>query len=163
VNRFVTNPEHEAAAEGYVQCDALGGRLPVEKGLFNLFVHQDDPTRKKMLYRLFLRNAQGATFTLSGYKDIQDDPGLDAWQDTTTLFTTIYRGHVEAAQEATAQVIAAGIIHIHLLDFMNQLTTFKVEGPTLADKAAAFARFGQLFMGSLWDVYTREILAYGPF
>ncbi len=163
VNRFIANPNHEAAAEGYIHCDALGGRLPVEKGVFNLFVHDDDPTRKKMLYCLFFRGGQGEPLTLSGYKDIQDDPGLDAWQDTTTLFTTIYRGHVEADQEAAAQVVAAGIIHIHLLDFMQQLTTFKVEGPTLTDKAAAFTRFGKLFMGSLWDVYARDILAYGPF
>jgi predicted acylesterase/phospholipase RssA len=163
VNRFIANPNHEAAAEGYVQCDALGGRLPVEKGVFNLFIHADDPTRKKMLYRLFLKNSKGEKFTLSGYKDIQDDPGLDAWQDTTTLFTTIYRGHVAAEAEATAQVVAAGIIHIHLLDFLRQLTTFKVEGPTLADRAAAMTRFGQLFLGSLWDVYAREVLAYGPF
>jgi hypothetical protein len=163
VNRFVANPRHEAAAEGYVHCDALGGRLPVEKGVFNLFVHDDDPTRKKMLYRLFFRNGTGESLTLSGYKDIQNDPGLDAWQDTTTLFTRIYRGHIEADAEATAEVIATGIIHIHLLDFMRQLTTFKVEGPTIADKASALARFGKLFMGSLWDVYAREILAYGPF
>ena len=163
VNRFVANPNHEAAAEGYVHCDALGGRLSVEKGIFNLFVHDDDPTRKKMLYRLFFRDGKGNPLTLSGYKDIQDDPGFDAWQDTTTLFTTIYQDHVEAAQETSSPVIATGIIHIHLLDFMRQLTTFKVEGPTLADKAAAFARFGKLFMGSLWDVYAREILAYGPF
>jgi cholesterol oxidase len=160
VNRFIANPNHEAAAEGYVHCDALGGRLPVETGVFNLFVHADDPTRKKMLYRLLLKNVKGEKFTLSGYKDIQDDPGLDVWQDTTTLFTTIYRGHVT---EAKAQVIAAGIIHIHLLDFLRQLTTFKVEGPTLADRAAAMTRFGQLFLGSLWDVYAREVLAYGPF
>lgn len=163
VNRFIENPRHEAAAEGYVQCDALGGRLPVETGIFNLFVHDDDPTHKKMLYRLFLRNAQGEPLTLSGYKDIQDDPGLDVWQDTTTLFTTMYRGHVGPEAEAQAEILAQGIIHIHLLDFLHQLMTFRVEGPTLADKSAAFARFGKLFMGSLWDVYAREILAYGPF
>jgi predicted acylesterase/phospholipase RssA len=162
VNRFIANPMHEAAAEGYVRCDALGGQLPVEKGIFNLFVHDDDPTRKQMLYRLFFRDAQGQPLTLSGFKDIQDDPGFDVWKDTTTLFTKILRGHVEADEEAKAEVIAAGIIHIHLLDFLQQLTTFRVEGPTFTDKAAAIARFGKLFLGSLWDVYARELLPYGP-
>jgi cholesterol oxidase len=153
---------HKAEAEGYVRCAALGGQLPIEKGVFNLFVHDNDPTRKKMLYRLFFHNAQDQPLTLSGYKDIQDDPGLDVWQDTTTLFTKILRGHVEAEAEASAEVIATGIIHIHLLDFLHQLTTFRVEGPTLMDKAAAVARFGKLFLGSLWDVYARELLPYGP-
>ena len=40
VNRFVTRPAHDAVAVGYIQCDALGGKLPVEKGMFNLFVDQ---------------------------------------------------------------------------------------------------------------------------
>lgn len=162
VNRFVTNPAHEAAAVGYVNSDILGGKLPVEKGVFNLFVHSDDPTQKKMLYRLFFRDSQGNPLTMSGYKDIKDDPGFDVWSDTTTLYTTIYRGHLEAEQESSGEILAAGIIHILLLDFLHQLTTFKVDGPTISDKAAAFARFGKLFMGSLWDVYARELLTYGP-
>ncbi len=162
VNRFVTNPQHEAAAEGYIRCDALGGQLPVEKGVFNLFVHQDNPQRKLMLYRLFFRDGKGNPLTLSGYKDIKNDPGLDVWEDTTTLFTKVFRGHVEADAETAAEVVAQGIIHIHLLDFLHQLTTFKVEGNSLADKASAFARFGELFMGKLWDVYARDLLSYGP-
>ena len=37
-----------------------GGELPVEKGLFNLFVDQGDPSLKRMLYRLFSATATGA-------------------------------------------------------------------------------------------------------
>ncbi|RMF83105.1 MAG: hypothetical protein D6736_22100, partial [Nitrospinota bacterium] len=84
VNRFVTRPEHEARAEGWIRYDLLGGQLPVERGIFNLFVHQDDPTRKEMRYRLFFRDGAGNPYTLSGYKDIHDDPGWDIWSDTTT-------------------------------------------------------------------------------
>jgi len=163
VNRFVTTPEHEAVAEGYIQCDAFGGRLPVETGTFNLFVHADDPARKRMLYRLYCRDGAGQPITLSGFKDIKDDPGFDLWSDTTTLFTRILRGQVDAQQEDTAEVLASGILNIYFLDFLKQLTTFRVEGPTVADKAAAFARFGRLFLGKLWDVYARELLTSGPF
>ena len=161
VNRFVVNPRHEADAEGYLECAAFGGRLPVEKGIFNLFVSDEDPAHKKMLYRLFFRDSTGEALTLSGFKDIKDDPGFDIWADTTTLFTHIYRGHVQANDEAKSELMASGIIHIYLLDFLKQLTTFRVEGPTTEDKAAAFARFGKLFMGKLWDVYARELLSYG--
>ena len=114
-----------------------------------------------MLYRLFFRDSNGEALTLSGFKDIKDDPGFDIWADTTTLFTRIYRGQVQANDEANSELIASGIIHIYLLDFLKQLTTFRVEGPTTEDKAAAFARFGKLFMGKLWDVYARELLSYG--
>jgi hypothetical protein len=60
-------------------------------------------------------------------------------------------------------VLAAGIIHIHMLDFLHQLTTFRVEGPTLTGRVAALARFGKLFMGKLWDVYARHVLPSSPF
>jgi hypothetical protein len=94
------------------------------------------------------------------------------WTDTTTLYTRILRGHVSAEEEAKvardpkrleSMTWASGIIRIHLTDFLRQLTTFRVEGPTLADRSAAFARFGRLFFGKLWDVYAREILSSGPF
>jgi hypothetical protein len=60
-------------------------------------------------------------------------------------------------------VKGCGIIIIHFFDFLKQLTTFRAEGPTLADRAAAMARFGRLFMGKLWDVYARNVLTSGPF
>ena len=63
--------------------------------MFNLFVPSDDPKRSNMRYRLWFRDGVGAPFTLEGHKDIEDHAGLDLWKDTTTLFTTVLRGHVE--------------------------------------------------------------------
>lgn len=162
INRFVTNPRHEATTEGYAQCVALGGDLPIERGVFNLFVDETDPERKQMLYRLFLRGAAGEPLTLTGFKEIKDDPGFDLWRDTTTLFTRIVRGHVSAAEEAMAEVVASGIIRIYPLDFLKQMTTFEVDGPTAVDRVAAFAKFGKLFLGDLWDVYARDSTALPP-
>jgi predicted patatin/cPLA2 family phospholipase len=172
VNHFVTHPEHETHdLEGYVRCDALGGELPVEQGTFNLFVDDADPARKTMVYRLFFRDSGGQPLTLSGFKDIKDDPGSDLWQDTTTLFTRLLKGHVGAAEEEMAKgdpqryqqmVVASGIIMIQFFDFLKQLTTFRIDGPTLQDEASALARFGRFFLGKLWDVYARHILTSGP-
>jgi predicted patatin/cPLA2 family phospholipase len=173
VNRFVTRPEHDTNdVKGYIKCDALGGKLPVEQGKFNLFIDEQDPAQKKMLYRLFFRDDQGRPLTLSGFKEVKDDPGMDLWHDTTTLFTRILNGHVGAAEEEAAKgdperlkqiVVASGIIVIHFFDFQKQLTTFRTEGPTLSDRASAMGRFGRLFMGKLWDVYARDVLTSGPF
>ncbi len=159
VNRFVTNPGHEAIAEGYVQCEALGGKLTVEKGIFNLFVDEGDPACKRMIYRLYFHDSEGNPLTLSGFKEIKDDPGFDLWSDTTTLFTRILRGHIGPVDEADAEVVASGIIKIYAFDFLKQLTTFRTEGPTLSDRTSALTRFGSLFLGKLWDVYAREILS----
>ena len=172
VNRFITRAEHEAGAVGHIGCDALGGELPVEKGVFNLFVDEQNAAIKKMLYRLFFSDGQGRALTLSGYKLIRDDPGFDVWTDTTTLFTRILKGHVTEEEEAAASkdpaqleamLVASGIIHIHMLDFLKQLTTFRIEAPTVTDGASALARFGALFLGKLWDVYARGILTSAPF
>lgn len=157
VDRFVTRPEHEARTEGYIRCEALGGERPVTQGTFNLLVDQADPARKAMLYRLYFHDASGQPLTLSGFKDVKDDPGSDVWSDTTTLFTRILRGHVSKEAEEGAEIAATGILHIYLLDFLRQLTTFRTEGPSAAARAEGLTRFLRLFLGKLWDVYGRDV------
>ena len=160
--RFVADPAHVASARGYVRSDVLGGRLPVERGVFNLFVDQDDPADKRMLYLLWFRDGSGNPLTLTGHKVIHDHPGLDLWGDTTTLYTRVVAGHVELAEAEQAPLVASGVIRISPLSFARQLTTFRSTGPNGMGRAAALGRFGRLFVGSLWDVYAREYLSSSP-
>ena len=162
IDRFVVDPDHDATAVGWVGCEALGGRLPVERGVFNLFVDQEDPSDKRMLYQLWFRDGSGRELTLAGHKVVQDHPGLDLWRDTTTLFTRVVRGHVTLAEVDDAEVVAAGILRIPAPAFARQLTTFRAGGPTLRSRFSAMGRFGRLFVGSLWDVYLRELLSSSP-
>lgn len=158
VNRFVTDPQHEATADGYLLCDAFGGRRPVSNGVFNLLVDQGNPDTKAMYYRLFFTNAAGDPLTLIGFKTIHDDPGPDEWEDTTTLFVRVLKGHVALDGEPAATIEAAGIIRIQLVDFLQQMTTFRVEGPTLGERTSALTRFGNLFLGKLWQVYGPRVI-----
>jgi cholesterol oxidase len=163
VDRFVGDPRHEGAARGWVECGSLGGRLPLEEGVFNLFVDDAEPDRTHMLYRLFFADGAGSPLTLSGYKDVHDDPGLDLWPDTSTLYTRILRGHVPVTEEtgthetgggeAGAEVVAAGVLHLHLVDFTRLLASFRTHGPSLGARAQALQRFGELFLGKLWQIY----------
>ncbi|HVL26147.1 MAG TPA: patatin-like phospholipase family protein [Thermomicrobiales bacterium] len=153
MDRFVADPAHEATAEGWITCDALGGRLPVEQGTFNLFVADGAPHRRQMRYRLFFRDTVGHPLTLVGHKEIENDAGIDVWKDTTTLFTRILGGHVAAGADANAPIVGAGIIRIHPLGFLRQMTTFRTGGASLAVQATAAARFGRLFAGTLWTIY----------
>ena len=153
VDSFIADPTHEGTAGGWVECEVLGGRLPVQKGVFNLFVDSADPTRTNMLYRLFFADSVGNPLTLTGFKDVKDDPGFDAWSDTSTLYTRILRGHISPEGDATAEVAASGILNIYLQDFARQLTTFRTQGPSKAAEAKALADFGRLFVGKLWDLY----------
>ena len=150
VDRFVVDPEHAGTATGYVECDLFGGRRPVSQGWFNLFTRDGDATRRRMLYRLLFADAGGNPLTLVGHKDVHDDPGIDVWQDTSTLYVRVHAGHVPPDAAADGPVVGAGVITIHVPDFMRQLTTFRTEGP---NPVHAMESFGRLFLGQLWEVY----------
>jgi cholesterol oxidase len=153
VERFIRDPEHEANVEGWVGMPALGGRLPVEGGHFNLFVDRAaGGTHKRMHYRLFFRDAAQHPLTLVGFKEVRDEPGFDVWRDTSTLYTRLLGGHVTPEQQPDAPVVATGVLRILKRDFARQLTTFRV---TPARRVDALARFGSLFAGQLLHVYAK--------
>lgn len=171
IDAFVADPAHPATAEGYVLADQFGGRLPVERGWFNLFVeggsegdNGDGTPSRRMLYRLWLRDPGGTPLTFTGYKLIHNEAGFDVWPDTTILYATILRGHVPPPEPDAAvrkdddgddpAVVGAGILHIRPLDFARQLTTFRAVGPA---PAAGLTAFGKLFLGELWQVYGRTV------
>lgn len=156
MDRFLADPTHQMSAHGWVEGEQFGGRLDVGEGVFNLFAQSGDPSRTTMRYRLFFRDGAGNPLTLSGSKDIHDDPGPDLWSDATTLYTRVLRGHVEAGREAEAEVSASGILRIYPQDFARQLTTFRADGPSAAARARALADFGRLFLGELWEQYAGQ-------
>jgi cholesterol oxidase len=150
VERFIEDPQHQGTITGHVQCDALGGKLEVQQGWFNLFVDADDgEERKLMKYRLLIADGEGHPITLNGFKEVKDDRGFDVWSDTTTLFTRILAGHV-APGEDDGEIVATGILHVLPADFAVQMTTFRVDP---AHRVDAIGRFGGLFAGSLWDAF----------
>lgn len=163
MDRFLVDPDREGRAVGWVECAALGGRLPVEQGVFNLFVHTPadggDPYRSRMLYRLHLRDPGGAPVTMTGYKDVHDDPGFDVWSDTSTLFVRLLSGHVDPPGDADAPVLGAGVLRILVPDFVEQLMTFRTHGPSAAERVRALESFGRVFLGELWTTYGSRLLA----
>jgi cholesterol oxidase len=156
MDRFSTDPMRQAGAVGYLQCDALGGKLPVEKGVFNLFV-DSGPGVKRMLYRLWFRDAVGHPLTLTGYKLVENDAGFDLWKDTTTLFTKVLQGHVDESGDSSAELIASGILRIRVQDFAKQMTTFRAGGSGgIGAKLGGLIKFGGIFAGQLAEVYLRK-------
>ncbi|SRR5579875_928734 len=173
VHSFVVRPEHDTSdVAGYVASRAFGGQCAIQRGQFNLFVDSTDPAVKYMLYRLFFTDQNGLDLTLSGAKHIKEEAGSDVWRATTTLYTRILNGHVtKEAEDAAASdpqalaalSVGAGIIIINMLDFQRQLTTFRVQAPTMAERLTALNEFARLFFGKLWDVYARDVLTSSPF
>ncbi len=155
IKSFSHDPLRPATAVGYIKSDALGGKLPVEQGWFNLFVDVA-PGTKHMLYRLWFRDSVGHPLTMTGFKVVKNDAGFDVWKDTTTLFTRVLRGHVPEGSDETADLVASGIIKIRARDFAKQLTTFRSSGPGVGAQAGALGKFGTIFVGQLAEAYLRK-------
>jgi cholesterol oxidase len=152
VRRFLKDRDHTAQARGWVRSDVLGGQLPVQEGVFNLFV-TDGPRSKRMLYRLFFADSMGHPLTLSGFKEINGGTAAAVWPETSTLYTRILQGHVRASQDADATVVGSGVLRILPPDFARQLTTFRAFGPSLRGRAGAMTDFIRMFLGQLWVVF----------
>lgn len=104
---------------------------------------------------------------LEGYKRVRQDPGLDAWRDTTALFTRIgvpgeCDGKLEALGGSLGKLLAAGVIHVDLNGFaFKEMPSFtatggEVHGDT-TDSARinwAIAKFASFFFGTLQRVYS---------
>ncbi len=155
IDAFVTERAHRATVDGWVESEALGGRLEVHQGWFNLFVAGPEAGSRRMVYRLPVVDGDGNRRTLVGYKEVRDDPGIDVWRDTTTLYTRLLDGHdgeqpADPDDDEDSPVAGAGVLRIGRADLMRQLTTFRTSGP---QGTASLYRFGRFFFGQLWDVY----------
>ncbi len=142
---------HGARLLGTVEAPALSARpLTVTEGEFNLLV--SDPTdvgAKRMRYRMKLSSVEGREYFFDGFKLVHDDPGIDAWADTTTLYITVHDGDSDAGE-----VVGKGILRIRPQDFARQMTTMQVtNAPDAQARLAATGRYAAYFTGSLQDVY----------
>ena len=70
IDRFIADPRHSARAEGWIESDQFGGRLPVSDGVFNLFVADGSPGEKRMLYHLQFSDREQHALTMTGFKEI---------------------------------------------------------------------------------------------
>ncbi|MEV6873193.1 GMC family oxidoreductase [Amycolatopsis sp. NPDC051128] len=150
IDTFINVPSHLAEATGYVDSEVLGGRLRVEAGWFNLFTAGTTTDSRSMRYRLHFADSVGNPLTLSGQKDVRRGSPLRIWSDTSTLYYRVFTGHVDEKSEADARAVGAGVLRIREADFLQQLTTFRTNGPKAL---SAVTEFGQFFLGELWSVY----------
>jgi hypothetical protein len=148
---FLDDPNRVGIAKGFVICPALGGKLRIHDGTFNL-LNQTGPAEREMRYTLPFTGPAGESYRFVGVKHVAQDAGFDAWADTTTLFSTIYRGDQEAGD-----VVGSGILHLRVPDLARQMTTFRIirsRGPITY--ALALLGFSRYFAGSLWETYVRR-------
>ena len=153
VERFIGDPVHAGRVRGSVDCDALGGRLPVE-GEVNLQAAAVEALPLRDEYRLFLEDGVGHPLTLVGTKPLRRDVQFGLSPETNELTFRILAGHVPAAaQEERARTVASGAMSMDLLDIARQFGSYRIGGADPARMVLAAARFGAFFAGGLVRAY----------
>lgn len=106
-----------------------------------------------MDYELSFADEDAQRWSLTGYKRLRDVADFDAWRDTTWLFTRL--------KDAHGNVQAAGVLHVTLPGFIEQLKSIHVfcgdpKGVADVDPARAawhVATFATFFFGNLQRIY----------
>jgi hypothetical protein len=154
--RFLADPRHAATIQGIIECDVLGGELPIEGGVFNLFVEDVKPTQTTMHYRIFFRDGVGHAVTLLGVKRIHGNAPAAVWPDTTTLYTRLLRGHIGAEQQGGTASVAAGILRLKPIALLRQLTSFRATLGSRPQRAASVIVFITFFCTRLLRCYVHR-------
>lgn len=145
-------------------------------GAYTTVVDRPPPGRdvpRFLRYALSFRDDAGQHWLLSGKKRIKDDPGFDAWRDTTSLFVELYGPLTHAPElwgDAPAALAGAGVVHVDVSRFLyEQLPSFEVtpakvrcgEHSLDADPARvswAIGKFVSFFYVELQRIYAPEVL-----
>ena len=121
VSDFIKLSGQEAKLSGTVSYKPLGENLPIRDGVFTLFRPDPASGTRQMTYFFWFTGKDGKDYFLHGHKVIHDDPGMDALEDMTRLFTRLYHG-----RRIGGTPIASGILTFRLLDFPSMLASFEV-------------------------------------
>jgi len=115
------------------------------------------PAAEERQMRYALRFCDRRGWRLLGYKRIRNDPGLDAWRDTTSLFCKL-RGP-DAARPRQSVVRAGGVVHVDLTGFLfHQIRSIEVTGTDDPSRIVwAAATFAKFFFGSLQRIYLPQV------
>jgi len=124
---------------GWVTCKNLfGEKLPIHNGEYGLYSIDDKTGQRRITYRFDFTDRDGEEYHFSGYKVIVSEPWtFDILEDQTTLYATIDR-----TGDADETVVAQGIIHYHVEDFAEMVSSIRTpEDDTIANRVRMAGKF----------------------
>lgn len=154
LDQFLFDSKHTGTLESSIRFAPLfGSDEPVGlTGTFNLFAPAGNTGLKLMIYEFGFKY-QEQEYYFYGQKEVENDPGLDMWKDTTTLFCKLYKGN-----NRSAPIIGAGVLRITMPGFLKQLSTMRVTNTqSRSEKLGAYLTFANFFAGQLWDTYVKRL------
>ena len=151
LDKFITEPSHPGSIAGYINWKPFGQNVQAPTGVFNLFSPTGDPTLKLMIYELAFEHG-GERYYYAGHKEVKVHPIIDAWKDTTTLYSTLHKG-----TDKNGPVVGAGIVSLSPVELIKMISTFRaLNASSYQEEAAAVATFGKFFLGEVWETYVKK-------
>ena len=147
VDSFLADRQHRSAVSGFIDCEILGGVLPIERGSVTLGPGNGSCQAITMQYRLDFADRTGRELTLLGTKAVRNSPGLDPWRYTTTLDVRLFprQQHLNGSQPAGTPVLS-GRLRLSPRSFLRQLTTFHATATTPLRRMQTVLAFGNFFL-----------------
>ncbi len=170
IGAFLNSLDHRMALTGMLNLGAgvvspgPAAGIPIQDGTLSLLIDAA-PDRRLMIYNMPFTYA-GRQWTLLGQKEIQDDPGFDAWLDASTLYVEVVENRVETAHLLDAFGVGRpqtargrGILSLGLHDFaQNQLRGLSAIGTDDPTRTIwTLGTFGLFFFGQMQGIYAPEI------
>jgi hypothetical protein len=151
LDAFIADPKHLGGLAGTLDFTPFGSGIPAPTGVFNLFSPTADATLKLMVYELAFEH-DGKGYYMAGRKEVRDAAPMQLWKATTTLYTQLHEG-----TDKEGPVVGAGVISLGVKELMALVSTMRVtNAPSHTQEAATIMKFGQFFMGDLWDTYVKH-------
>jgi cholesterol oxidase len=149
VAQFLARPEHVGIVTGTVQVDGLtDGPVPVQHGVWNLFVASASGPSKEIRYSLSFHGRDGTLHGLHGVKVFAPRAGLEVWDESTTLDFRLHAG-----ADRRRPPIGHGTLKLGLLGALELAGSIEVLGPYgVLDSTRAKADFLGFFFGTLKDL-----------
>jgi cholesterol oxidase len=139
LDRFISDPDHTASFSGTYLGNLFESRgLPtpeIVSGVFN-FMAPGQGAPRLMIHEHTLRSGADL-YKLRGTKYLEGDPlACHTVGDLTTLYTTL--------EDSKGTIVAAGVLHFPMSDFLDLVTSFKSSGDD--DPLTAKMKFLKLFL-----------------
>lgn len=147
VDAFLADPAHRAVVSGTLDCEMLGGRLPIERGGITVVPGNGTDPGPTIEYWLDFVDQTGRDLTLLGTKTIRHNPGLGLWRDVTTVDVRLFprQEHLDGFQPADPPVLS-GQLRLSPLSWLRQLRTLRVTPPTPGARLRTVLAFGGLLL-----------------
>ena len=139
LDRFISDPDHTASFGGTYLGNLFESRgLPkpeIVSGIFNFMA--PGPGAPRLMIHVHTLRSGNDLYTLRGTKYLEGDPlACHTVGDLTTLYTTL--------EDAAGKIVAAGVLHFPMSDFLDLVTSFKSSGDD--DPLTAKMKFLKLFL-----------------